>query len=433
MHWTSLAASCLLASSAVAKRPLEHVRKANRGPEKRADVPLPHHDAWGSPGWGWHHGQHNKTIIPQTKNTTKFAVDGKAIPEVDFDIGESYAGVLPISEEKDASELYFWFFPSANELAGDEILIWLNGGPGCSSLEGNHGPRQGLISLDSTYKPVPNPYTWVNLTNVVWVEQPAGTGFSKKHGTPSATDELEVAEQFLGFWKNFVDTFELHGRKVYVTGESYAGAYVPYIADAMHNKTDDTYYNVDSILIYDPTISYGVVQDDIPAVPFVDYWQGLFSLNETFTADIHTRADECGYTDFMNTAMQFPPKGPLPTPPNVNGDVEGCSIWQDIYNAALVFNPCWDVYQVATTCPILWDVLGFPGSIGYLPDGATIYFNRTDVQKAINAPIGEWEECSNGVLDTDNSPPSSLSVLPRVIEKNTRTVRYINVWLGLSG
>lgn len=45
-----------------------------------------------------------------------------------------------------------------------------------------------------------------------------------------------------------------------------------------------------------------------------------------------------------------------------------------------------------------------------------------DVQKAINAPLGEWEECSDGVLDTDNSPPSGLSVLPRVIEKNKRTI-----------
>lgn len=76
------------------------------------------------------------SIIPQNANTTKFAVDGAAIPDVDFDIGESYAGLLPISDKANASELYFWFIPSANELAGDEILIWLNGGPGCSSLEG---------------------------------------------------------------------------------------------------------------------------------------------------------------------------------------------------------------------------------------------------------------------------------------------------------
>lgn len=79
-------------------------------------------------------------------------------------------------------------------------------------------------------------------------------------------------------------------------------------------------------------------------------------------------------------------------------------------------------FKVATTCPLLWDVLGFPGSFDYLPPGAEIYFNRTEVQRAINAPVGPWAECSSGVLDTDSSPPSGLSVLPRVIEKNKKTV-----------
>lgn len=190
----------------------------------------------------------------------------------------------------------------------------------------------------------------------------------------------------------------------------------------MFNASDSCYYNIESIMIYDPSTSYNVVQEQIPAVPFVDYWGPLLNLNETFLADIHNRSDKCGYTDFMDTYLTFPPKGPLPTPPNVHGLEEGCDLWDDIYYAASYVNSCFDIYQVATTCPLLWDVLGFPGSFDYVPDGATIYFNRSDVQKAINAPMQEWEECTNGVLRTDTSPPSGLSVLPRVIEKTTKTI-----------
>jgi carboxypeptidase D len=192
-------------------------------------------------------------------------VDGTKLPDVDFDIGESYAGLMPISSAKNASELYFWFFPSSNPLAEDEITIWLNGGPGCSSLEGFLQENGPFLWQYGTFKPVKNPWTWVNLTNMVWVEQPVGTGFSQ--GTPTATSEEEAAAQFLGFFKNFIDTFGLHKKKIYISGESYAGYYVPYIADAMFNKKDKTYYNVQSILIYDPSTSYDVVQQQSKQFP----------------------------------------------------------------------------------------------------------------------------------------------------------------------
>lgn len=51
---------------------------------------------------------------------TEFLVDGKSIPEVDFDIGESYAGLLPISNSTNSS-LFFWFFPSENVAASEEV------------------------------------------------------------------------------------------------------------------------------------------------------------------------------------------------------------------------------------------------------------------------------------------------------------------------
>lgn len=122
----------------------------------------------------------------------------------------------------------------------------------------------------------------------------------------------------------------------------------------------------------------------------------------------------------MDKYLTFPPPSLLPSPPN--SSVPGCDLWDDIFNAVLLTNPCFNMYQIATTCPLLWDVLGFPGSIPYQPAGASIYFNRTDVQKAINAPIQEWEECSNGVLNTDTSAPSGLSVLPKVVERANRTI-----------
>lgn len=95
----------------------------------------------------------------------------------------------------------------------------------------------------------------------------------------------------------------------------------------MHNQTNKEYYNIDSVLFYDPSLTYNVVEEDIPAVPFIDEWAGLFSLNQTFVDDVHNRWDTCGYKQFYETALQFPPKGPLPTPPNADYSNPDCNLW----------------------------------------------------------------------------------------------------------
>ena len=100
----------------------------------------------------------------------------------------------------------------------------------------------------------------MNLTNMLWIEQPVGVGYTQ--GTPDISDEIGLSKEFLGFYKNFVDTFDLQNRDVYLTGESYAGYYVPYIADAFLNANDPTYYNLAGTLIIDPIIGDGTLQQE---------------------------------------------------------------------------------------------------------------------------------------------------------------------------
>lgn len=229
----------------------------------------------------------------------------------------------------------------------------------------------------------------------------------------------------MGFFKNFVDTFMMQGYTVYIAGESYAGYYVPYFADAFLNADDTQYYNLSSILVYDGVYSYDSIGDDIPAAGFVDFWGPTLDLNTSFVEHLHNVSNSCGYTSFIENNLVFPPKGPLATPPDPNEGNDACNTWNMVYEAASLVNPCFDIYQVLTTCPLLWDVLGFPGSFDYVPEGAFIYFNLTDVQTAINAPVQEWYECSPVdvfVNGTDKSPPSALSVLPGVIERTDRVI-----------
>lgn len=208
-----------------------------------------------------------------------FAVNGSALPDVDFDIGESYAGTLSIdSSPSDINKLFFWFFPSDNPKASNEITIWLNGGPGCSSLDGLFQEQGPFLWQPGTYAPQPNPFSFTNLTNMVYVDQPVGTGFSPAgpQAPQKITNEEVVAQEFAGFWKNFMTTFDLTGRDVYITGESYAGQYIPYIADYFLNQSKPEYYNVKGIQINDPSIGLDAVLIEGKRQPFYStFWKTL--------------------------------------------------------------------------------------------------------------------------------------------------------------
>ncbi|KAK6373533.1 hypothetical protein LTS17_008025 [Exophiala oligosperma] len=353
-----------------------------------------------------------------TQKTKKFAVNGTGVPMVDFDIGESYAGTLSINNNaSNENQLFFWFFPSDNPDASDEITIWLNGGPGCSSLDGllqEHGP---FLWQSGTYKPQPNPFSWTNLTNMVYVDQPVGTGLSPAaKGAPAKiTSETQVTEDFAGFWKNFMTTFNMTGRKVYITGESYAGQYVPYIASHFLDLNDTDYYNVKGIQINDPSIGLDEV---LIYITHLNNYAPVFALNESFMTSINERAEKCGYFDFMEEALTFPPKGKF-TAPNVTAP--GCDTWDDIVTAAIYVNPCFNIYHLTDFCPFLWDELGFPS----LGNGPNNYFNRSDVQKALHAPPTDFTICGDkslGLIQNDASPPSSFEALPSVIERTNNVI-----------
>ena len=74
-----------------------------------------------------------------------------------------------------------------------------------------------------------------------------GTGFAI--GTPNATNEDDVAQQFLGFFENFQKLFGIKNYKIYVTGESYAGRYVPYISGAMVDRANKTHFDLSGALM----------------------------------------------------------------------------------------------------------------------------------------------------------------------------------------
>lgn len=423
----TLAAVALLLASAGAMPSREEIRArqhalrtkraaAFAGEAKRAEPPPPEPEG---------HGRGSSSITFANPAAAQFHVPGTSLPDVDFDVGDSWSGLMPISgAANETRKLFFWFWPSKDAAHVDDLVFWTNGGPGCSSLEGFLQENGPISWPTGTGRPVPNQWSWTNLSHVLWVEQPVGTGFSP--GTPTITNENDLAAQLAGFFQQFLNVFsELKGKNLFLAGESYAGFYVPYIANFLYANPTMVDLKLQGIWITDPSLSWDLVQEHIPAFAFVQHFENVFAFSKAFMAQIKSASDACGFTNFMDT-VTFPPKGliALPaqsfsgTPTNV---VRNCRIWDMVFEEASTVNPAFDIYRIFDVWPILWDVLGFPGSFDNLQ--SPIYFNRTDVQTAIHAPHIEWEECSGPVFrGRDSSPPSALSVLGGVIDKGVRNV-----------
>ena len=82
---------------------------------------------------------------------------------------------------------------------------------------------------------------------MIWIDQPTGTGFSR--GRLYERNQVQVSRNMLGFLKNFQDAFSFHNKSIYITGQSYAGVYIPYIADAMFNANDKRYFDLKGTML----------------------------------------------------------------------------------------------------------------------------------------------------------------------------------------
>lgn len=152
----------------------------------------------------------------------------------------SYSGFITVNETAN-SNLFFWFFPAENGNVSAPVILWLQGGPGSSSMYGllkEHGPF--LADVDKNGHPFVkhNPYRWSADHNVLYVDNPVGTGFSFTDD-PTAYPKIveESTDDLFIFLQQFYTLFpEYQQSNFFPFGESYAGKYVPTLAFKIHNE-----------------------------------------------------------------------------------------------------------------------------------------------------------------------------------------------------
>lgn len=149
---------------------------------------------------------------------------------------KSYAGYFTVNKAYNSNQ-FFWFFPAKvpnNSKA--PVVVWLQGGPGATSLFGlftENGPLKVRNGKFERRK-----YNWALSHNMIYIDNPVGTGFSFTNDSKGyCTNENQVGEQLYSLLIQFFHLFpELQQSKFFVTGESYGGKYVPALAYTIHKK-----------------------------------------------------------------------------------------------------------------------------------------------------------------------------------------------------
>ncbi|KAI9307926.1 Alpha/Beta hydrolase protein [Cunninghamella echinulata] len=159
------------------------------------------------------------------------SLPGIDIKELSFD---QYAGHIEVSPESDGN-LFFWMLEQEKAKTTNNLIIWLNGGPGCSSMDGmflENGPYRVNPDLSLSI----NKGGWQDQATIVFLDQPVGTGFSYANGNGLMRDMDQIANEFIVFLEKFMEVFpNLQERKLYIAGESFAGTYIPYFARKILN------------------------------------------------------------------------------------------------------------------------------------------------------------------------------------------------------
>ncbi|KAL2559993.1 Serine carboxypeptidase-like 45 [Forsythia ovata] len=307
-------------------------------------------------------------------------------PQVSF---QQFSGYVTIDQKKQRA-LFYYFVEAEVDPASKPLVLWLNGGPGCSSL------GVGAFSENGPFRPsgnvlVRNEYSWNREANILYLESPIGVGFS--YSTDSSTyegvnDKITARDNLVFLQKWFLKFPQYRNRSLYITGESYAGHYIPQLAEIMlqFNKKENL-FNLKGIALGNPVLEFAT--DFNSRAEF--FWShGLIS---DTTYKLFTSA--CNYSQYVSEYY----RGAIsPVCSRVMNLVSTeTSKFVDKYDVTL--DVC--ISSVLSQSKILSPKQVTETIDVCVEDETVNYLNRRDVQNALHARlvgVNRWVVCSN-VLD----------------------------------
>ncbi|KFY88686.1 hypothetical protein V500_06195 [Pseudogymnoascus sp. VKM F-4518 (FW-2643)] len=379
----------------------------------------------------------------------------KSLPQVNFKIPKSWAGSLKVGSGFGSDSLFFWLWEAETQQGKNDLIIWFNGGPACSSMPGLfkiHGP---VTFPRTATEPQRNPYSWTRGANIVYVDQPIGTGFST--GTSNNTDNARNTAAVVKWLDSFFNTFpEMRSKKIHLMGESYAGIFLPYIAKEIQAQKATLKINISSLSLGDAFWGNWAAMNNVVALPFI--LAHRYSYGATMNRDMYDVLEkgdkDCGFRA-VRDQITYPPSGPIHIPGNPSGanfkrnppppppgyDPEHCDFeggtntperlayimnYTTCYGVCDPFDAAYNYYYNSRDFQP-YNVNEHGHTDLYSDDAYIAYLNRADVQAAIHAPSIQFNNCNEALNinlatgDKKNHPePAAYTIVPNLISQGVK-------------
>ncbi|XP_047337263.1 serine carboxypeptidase-like 27 [Impatiens glandulifera] len=327
-----------------------------------------------------------------------------------------FSGYITVNEKAGRS-LFYWLIESPNNKkpATKPLILWLNGGPGCSSVAYGAWEEVGPFRVNSDGKSLTlSPYAWNQEANLLFIDSPAGVGFSYSNTSfDLVTGDKRTANDTHTFLLNWLERFPRYkGRPFYIAGESYAGHYIPQLAQLIVRRNKgikNPPINLKGFLLGNP-----LIDDYYDNIGTFEFWwnHGLIS-DYTYEA-LNASCPSDSFLDPKNDCYQ--------------ALFRAYSEFGDINPYGIYMPTCYDDGTVTSTFKHNLKMSlpsKFRGNNMCIVKYTKIYMNRPDVQKALHANHTNisypWTTCSDVVRGSwTDSPKSMLPIFKELIAAGLR-------------
>ncbi|XP_031484692.1 serine carboxypeptidase-like 27 isoform X1 [Nymphaea colorata] len=322
-----------------------------------------------------------------------------------------FSGYVTVNEEAGRA-LFYWLTESPTYSSSRPLVLWLNGGPGCSSIAYGAAEELGPFHIHPDGRTLfLNKYAWNNLANMLFLESPAGVGFSYTNTSSNLYDtgDQRTAEDAYVFLINWLERFpQYKHRDFYISGESYAGHYVPQLAHLVFKRNQGVQNPVINLKGF--MVGNAVTDDYHDYVGTFEYWwnHGLIS-DSTY----HYLRAACLFDSSQHPSVEC--NKAMDLADKEEGNIDAYSIFTPSCNKtgsrrkslkahypwlSRAYDPCTERYS-------------------------KIYFNSPDVQKAMHANITgipyPWTSCSDTLTGSwQDSPKSMLPIYQELLAGGLR-------------